>query len=183
MAYTKLPQQPPRRAPGLAWEDNAPGLYVDEIAILLDTGQQVAVSVETKWAPGNTGLALHAWARLIKPDGSSQEDPDGKVVETSMTINVPQDMVKKYGEKVLAKEIMHAVLGEAPTAVKVVVDKKLASADAAAAPEGTILQPAVAEQSLLAFSDEVRRNASIRLAIDTMKIVESGINPGAALGL
>lgn len=191
MAFKKLTKQPPHRSEALAWGDNGPGLHGDEVAVQLDTGERVAVSVEPKWEPNNTGLALHAWARLIHADGSSFEDPTGAVdadgrpivFETSVTMNVPASFVELYGEKALGREMMLAVLGEPPTMVKVAVDKKKAAADAAAAPAGTVLQPAAAEQAIIPMSEEARRNASIRSAIATMKIATGGINPADALGL
>lgn len=183
MDVTKLAEQPVRRDPGLAWEENGSGLHLDEIAVELDTGELVAVSVETKWTDGNTGLGLHGWARLINPDGSSQEAPDGKVIETSITFNAPAALVEEHGERALGREVMLAVLGEPPTMVEVPVDLEKAEADAAAAPPGTVLEPAAAVRPLISFGDEARRNASIRAAIATMKVVTAGIDPTEALGL
>lgn len=192
MAYAPYANQIGRRDPSLAYEDNGPGLYADERVVKLDTGDLVAVSCETKWERGNTGLALHGWARLIHPDGSSIEDPTGAldeegrpvVFETSLTTNIPQSIVDKHGEKVLAKEVMHAVLGEPLTMVDVAVNKKgAASSDASIAPAGTTLQPTAAQVALIAWRAEVLANASIRSAIKTLKIVKGGIDPGEALGL
>lgn len=191
MGFTRLAEQPGPRAPGMEWADNGPGLHTDEVAVQLDTGELVAVSVEPKWPENNSGLALHAWGRLINADGSSKEDPTGAVdaqgrpvvIETSITANIPQDQLDRFGEQALSKELMLAVLGEPMTMTDVDVDEAAAAADAEAAPPGTVLDPTMNKQGILPVSAEALQAASIRLAIARTKLVRSGIDPAAALGI
>lgn len=183
MAYKLVHTQPPPRDPGLRWEQNGPGLHQDEVAVELDTGELVAVSVEVHWDEGNTGLGLHGWARLINGDGSSKTDPAGKVIETSLPTTVSQDLLERHGKKKLGREVMHAVLGEVLTQVRIAASTRPSDSDSVSPPAGTVLDPGASHTLLIAWSDEALRNANIRNAIAAMKVVGTGIDPAAALGL
>lgn len=184
----------PRDA-SLAWGDPGPGLHADESVLELEGGQLVAVSVETKWPENNSGLALHGWARLIQADGASKTDPEGKVIETSISVNCDQQLVDAHGAKKLAKEVLLAVLGEPPTMVNLKNDPKAPPPPAIAtdaadyllhpekAPPGTVLHPDATEVPMIPWSVEALANASIRTAAATVKTVKAGIDAAKVLDL
>jgi hypothetical protein len=140
MSYELLDPQPELRAEDLAWEKAGPGLYDDgEVALRLDDGTIVAVSVTPRWLENGGGVAFAAYARWIDEDGATHLDPHGQHTETVMTDNVPAPEIERLTLPAIARELLLAVLGEPATLI-----------------DG---------RPLLAWSDEVRLNASIRKAI------------------
>jgi hypothetical protein len=64
MSYTVMATQPSARTAGIPDSQIAPGLYPNEVAVTLDTGQDVAVYVESTVPDNNAGLNFYASARL-----------------------------------------------------------------------------------------------------------------------
>ena len=112
MSYSKLTEQPPLRAADVPYDDIAPGLYPDEIAVLLDDGTLVAVSVERHWQANGSGTAFHGYARWINEDGSTKTAPNGAHVEPSISFHADSFTLAEYGEDALATDVARLVLGE-----------------------------------------------------------------------
>ena len=128
--YKKMAKSPGRRDPELqrkdlmientnqrAYDLNVPGLFDDEEALELDTGELVAASVEPEWLPN--GVALHAWLRWMNEDGSSKE-VHGKPIELSLSHSFDHETLRRHSLKALAKEMVQVMLGEPPTMTPVV---------------------------------------------------------------
>lgn len=128
--FTALPEQPPRRsddtlyrypsanarfkagAEADPYDTVAPGLYPDETAYELDTGEKVAVSVETYWQENGEGVSFIGFARCIDEDGSSKVTSDGKQVETAYSYVAPAVMVNQYGVNAIATDVALMLLGQ-----------------------------------------------------------------------
>lgn len=158
MGHSLMSTPPPRRseemldrAPaedGVApYDIVAPGLYPDESAVVLDEGSAVAVSVERRRLPTGAGVAFTAWARWIEGDGATMLDAHGQEVETIATWTADPPTLDRHGADALAREMLLAVLGEAPTLL----------------PPGPDLE--LPERPVIAWTDEWRANVSVRAAI------------------
>jgi hypothetical protein len=166
MAYELLNPQPGPRDDSLGWDDLGPGLYNDETALVLDSGELIAVSVVPKWMENGSGVAFTGWARWIEADGQTHLCQHGQHVETAFTYHAIAVIVDKYGIPFIAKEMLHMLLGEPLTMVED-VDQ-----------DGNPMS-----YPTLMWSDEVRLNASIRHALKSVS--ETGplaINAANLLG-
>ena len=132
---------------GGTYDERAPGLYPDETAVDLDDGSLVAVSVERHWNSNGAGLAFHAYARLIEPDGTTVAAPNDADLESVITFNADPVTLDKYGEQAIADDLARLVLGE-ETQLK----REVPVEDGAEPLEVAIVSP----------SEEAKLNASIR---------------------
>ena len=113
MTYTVMSTQPAARAAGIPDPEIAPGLYPNEVAVTLDSGQDVAVYVEATPAGNNAGIVFYASARAIASDGATQLHQPGNVqMVTECQHASSQAEVSTYGADALAKCMAMAVLGE-----------------------------------------------------------------------
>lgn len=161
MGYSKADPQPGARDAALAYEDIGPGLYPDETAVKLDTGELVAVSVRPEWLANGSGVALRGWARWIDADGRTHLCPSGQDVELEFCHTASAVDVAAHGVPALAAEVLKLLLGEEPAEVEI---------DDGTAP-------------LIGWSPEVRLNASIRHAITSVAATKTASDAGALLGL
>ncbi|MDP8994029.1 MAG: hypothetical protein M3N07_03450 [Pseudomonadota bacterium] len=165
MSYTKLERQPPLRDKALAHEERGPGLYDDgEVAVRLDSGHYVAASVSWRVLDNGGGVAFEACARWIHGDGATRLDRHGQHVKRSLTYNVPAPRVAELGLQAIAREMLHAVLGEPPTM------RALGDGSGETLP-------------LIPWSDESRLNANIRQAIALTAETAPRMDAAALLGL
>jgi hypothetical protein len=162
MGYTVTnPQPAPRAADATAISD--PGLYTDEVAVTLDTGDCVAVYVERTWQENNAGLVFYASGRLINADGSTKLCPNGSEVVVEFNHLSSLAEISTNGIDALTKCHLLAVLGEPITQVTI---------DA----NGTeVTQP------MIPWSDTSLANWSIRHAISSVAEVGAASNLGALL--
>lgn len=118
MTYTVMNPQPAARASTLQDNQLGPGLYPNEVAVTLDSGQDVAVYVEATPAGNNAGIIFYASARAIQADGTTLLHEPGNVqMVTECQHASSQAEVTAYGADALAKCMAMAVLGEPiPTA-------------------------------------------------------------------
>lgn len=194
MNYTPLDPQPPQRHPGwlnrlqpdedtpAPYDQIAPGLYPDELAVRLNTGELVAVSVERRRLKNGAGMEFRTWARHIEEDGRTKLDPHGEEMELETTFSASHDFIHRRGsgdedgEEVIARELMNLMLGEEPTVVPIPVDPEAPTVEVATdeadwrrnpnkAPPGTVLSPGKAEVPLVALEAEAGHSISIRQAI------------------
>jgi hypothetical protein len=113
MTYTVMNPQPAARASTLLYSEIGPGLYPNEVAVTLDTGQDVAVYVEATPAGNNAGIIFYASARAIAADGATQLHQPGNVqMVTECQHASSQAEVSANGADSLAKCMAMAVLGE-----------------------------------------------------------------------
>lgn len=153
MSYTKLEPQPPLRDPALAYEEPGPGLYDDgEVALRLDSGHYVVVSVTPKALENGAGVAFLAVARWTAKDGTTRLDGHRQHVERQFTDSAPAKRLSEIGKGDLAagiaafgREMIHALLGEPPTM--------------------RTLDGSGESLPLVPWDDEVRMNVDIRIAI------------------
>lgn len=193
MAYTKLEPQPAPRDEELLdreperdeqgvitgpppYDVPAPGLYPDEIAVEIDTGELVAVCVSTPWLGNNQGIALHAGARLIEPDGTTKLTPSGLHVEVEIIHNVENPKVERFGRGTLAKEMLLLVLGE-PETIVTYDNPPIAEEDKPVDWAPTFEAP------MIPWSADFRLDASIRTALAAAAADADELDPGALLDL
>lgn len=112
MAYTLLTPQPGPRDESLSWDDLGPGLYSDETALVLDTGELIAVSVVPKWMENGGGVSFTGWARWMEADGQTKLCGHGQHVETAFTYHADAASVEAKTIPFIAKEMIHLLLGE-----------------------------------------------------------------------
>lgn len=158
------------------YDTAAPGLYPNEIAVELDTGEFIAVEVETPWLGNNMGIELHAFARLIEPDGTTKLTPKGQHVEVEIRHNVESPKVERFGREALAKEMLLLVLGEPLTVVEY-VNPPIAEEDKPIGWTETFEAP------MIPWSPEFCLNASIRSALAASASDADELDPGALLDL
>lgn len=116
MSYTVMNPQPAARAATLSESQIGPGLYPNEVAVTLDSGQDVAVYVDAKPADNNAGIIFYASARAIAVDGTTQMHGTIQMV-TECQHASSQAEVTQFGASALAQCMALAVLGEPiPTA-------------------------------------------------------------------
>lgn len=111
MSYTIMATQPAVRAAGIPDSQIAPGLYPNEVAVTLDTGQGVAVYVEALPVDNNAGIAYYASARAINADGSTVMHGTVQMV-TEYPYLSSQNEVAQLGATPLAQGMLLIVLGE-----------------------------------------------------------------------
>ena len=167
MAYSLLTPQPGPRDESLSWDDLGPGLYEDETALVLDSNELIAVSVVPKWLENGGGVSFKGWARWMEPNGQTRLCAHGQHIVTSFSCNVDAVLIEQHGVEFIAKELLHALLGEPLTTFE--------SQDQ----EGN----AVTLNTLM-WSDEVLLNASIRHALQSVSHTgPMAINAANILGL
>lgn len=136
-----------------------PGLKPGELALVLDDGSLVAVALVTSLLPNGGGVAVAAEARLIAPDGSTVHAPCGTPVSSGASHSCDAVSVERHGVPALTREVLLLVLGEPGT-------------------EGEDGVP------IIAFSDEMRVNASIRTTITWAdSLVNQVADPAAVLNI
>lgn len=94
------------------WDTTAPGLYPDEQAYQLDTGELVAISVEQHAAGNDVGF--HAYARLIEADGSTKT-LNGKEMEVSWSVSLTVADVISYTAAAVKLDCAKKLIGEPTT--------------------------------------------------------------------
>jgi hypothetical protein len=115
MPYTKLDPQISRRDEALAYDDVGPGLYADETAVELDTGELVAASVSTQWMANGGGIAVTACARWIDSDGQTQLCGHAQHIEVTSSHSFDAGYVALHGAAALSRDVLMLVLGEETT--------------------------------------------------------------------
>lgn len=111
MSYIKTSPQPALRDPASS-DIAAPGIYPNEVAVELDTGEQVAVFCERSWQDNNAGLEFYTSARAINADGSTKLCHAGKEVVIEVRDSSSSDAVALHGADALTTQRILAVLGE-----------------------------------------------------------------------
>lgn len=204
MSFEILKEQPPRRPAEMLIRDPVklegrdeevvpydmvwPGLYQDETVARLDTGDLVAISVNTNLIGQDGmitggGMEFRGWARLIEPDGSTKRDPAGQEMELVATFAPTPLFIEsratdtETGEQRIAREILRLMLGEEPTMIPIAVDPDAPPNPEVAvdaedyrlhpekAPPGTFFDEAATETPLVGWDLESRLNNSIVHAI------------------
>lgn len=186
MAFTKLEPQPAQRAeedlvrtddPATSpYDQPAPGLYPDEIAVVLDTGELVAVSVSSPWLGNNGGIELRGWARLIGEDGQTVCTPSGLHIELEISHNVESPKVNRFSRDTLAKEMLLLLLGEPAT----IVEYDNPPLPEEERPEGWT---PTFEAPMIPWSDDFRLESSIQHAMACAAAGADELDPGALLDL
>lgn len=87
-------------------------LAKDEVALELDDGTIVAVSVSSIWEPNNAGVVFTGKARCLCENGESETCSHGQEIATSFTFNVSSDLVELRGIGNIAKDVAMALIGE-----------------------------------------------------------------------
>lgn len=172
------------------YDQVAPGLYTDETVYRLDTGDLVALSARGKRDETGFGMRFRGWARVINPDGSTKLDKHGKEMELSHSFPCEAgffellDQGETPAEVRIQREILLMMLGEEPTMVPIEGGAPDAPPTEVAesfddwerhphkAPPGTVLKPDATETPLIGWSEETRRNASIRFALKLFERAE-----------
>ena len=149
MTYIKLTPQPALRDPASA-DIAAPGLYPNEVAVQLDTGELVAVFVERSWQANNAGVEFYTSARLVNADGSTKLCPTGCEVVTEFRHGSTSAEVAAHGADALATQHVMAVLGEP------IAQVAIPNPDPAPAPQ---------TQPMIPWDQTFLANVSIRTAI------------------
>lgn len=103
MSYAKIDPQPSGLQPG-------------EIAVALDSGETVAVSVTLTPQANNAPSFLHAVARQIGTDGSAVLDASGNAVMTEFTYSLTASEANDpTAFQAVQRDCLMAVLGEPVT--------------------------------------------------------------------
>jgi hypothetical protein len=149
MSYTKASPQPALRDPAaVGWD--FPGLYPNEVALKLDTGQLVAVFVETTWlGDNNAGTSFYVSARYVDATGQTICDVHQQEIVTEFTHTSSPAELLAFGQGPLAVEMVKAILGEPSTTVPV-----------PGATDGSTMP-------MIPWSPELLANIAIRTAIAT----------------
>lgn len=110
------------------YDQATPGLYPDEQVFVLDTGELIAVSVET-YANVEQGFgpAFHGYARWIQEDGQTVQTTAGTHVEATWPVSVDADIFARIQEKhgsatvdVIATDVARLMLGEEPQLIETI---------------------------------------------------------------
>lgn len=178
MSFIKLDPQPAPRAAGLDYETIAPGLYPDETAVQLDSGELVAVAIEAvTWLENGAGVAMVAVARLIGADGATAGAVPGQHLETKLPHTASPVEIDQFGLPAVQKEMLLAVLGEPAT---IVTRNNPPPPDPANPPDGWT---ETFDAPMILWPEEVRLNVSIRHALVSATAAAVELDPGAILGL
>lgn len=138
------------------YDQIAPGLYPGEETYRLDTGDELALVVETLWLENGEGISFHGRARAIEADGSSRLTDKDQTIGSAFTLTVPASLCIKHGVDALATDAALIILGEEPLIMEMVP-----------MPPGH--DPDVIPVPVVNLSPEVKANASIR---DQLSLVE-----------
>lgn len=181
MPFTIEKKPPPPRAailltpaPLAGWEapydQVAPGLYPDETAVRLDSGELVAISVAAGRQANGGGMVYLGWVRAIAEDGQTLRDGAGQELELEFRHPMDAGVLSaletptERGDDRVKREIMLMMLGEPPTMRPIPVDPAVA-ANPPAVPDGHFQDPAAGFAPVIDWAADVRLNASIRHAI------------------
>lgn len=162
-----------------------PGLYPDETAYQLDTGEEVAISVEKEWQPNGEGICLSAYGRWIEADGSTKMINGTQDVEVSFPFTFDAKTMADFTLPVLMKEMLLVILGEPPEVMRQChVDP---NAVVPHVPDNQHAQsvwfkPDETEVPVLNIPAESRAGCSIRAAIESLKALEPVVTPAELLG-
>lgn len=161
MALSIITAQFQTRDPALKWEELGPGLYPNEIAVALTSGEKVAVSVDPTWLENGSGVVLDGNARWIDDTGRTKLAPDDAHVEANLKVTATTADVKAFGLKPLAKDVAIMLLGEGPRLNR--------PADAAlgvlARPVFNVDASALANVSVKNAADSVKAMAAFKLSL------------------
>jgi hypothetical protein len=111
MSYTVMAVQPAARAAGIPDSQIAPGLYPNELAVTLDSGQDVALYVDANPVDNNAGIVFYGSARVISANGQTQMSGAVQMV-TELQHTSSQAEIAAYGASALAQCVALAMLGE-----------------------------------------------------------------------
>lgn len=152
MGYKLLDPQPGPRAVELDYDQRGPGLYPGETALDLGSRLYVAVSVEPTWLDNGAGVDLWGNVRWIEKSGATHLTAAEQHVETNIRHSAPAEFLKVHPLEVVMRETLLLLIGE------------------------TVEEPAVM------WSDEVRAQASIRTAVESVRQAKAP-DAAALLGL
>jgi hypothetical protein len=157
VTYKVAKKQPSPRDPSLTWEDRSPGLYDDgEVLVQLDD-IHATVSVEHKWLDNGAGVTFFGTARWCDADGQTHLCPQDQHVETFVSLTVDPVTLSKHDFAALKKEVLLALMGEEP-------ELKIDDGEGNQVP-------------VIAFSETVKLNGSIRHAAKTVSAMKASSNP------
>lgn len=178
MAYTKLgrPESFGTRSDDMLtkgmYDTNAPGLYPDEQVVQIGD-DYIAISVEPKWQSNGTGVTLHAWARWLMADGSTQVSPtDGSLVEVQFPASFCNEWLSVHSQSDLASEMIRVMLGEDQTMIPLDTSNPLPMPQAGW-PTGVTVDTTLTECPLLGLPDEALATVRITDAIKHCKDMAS----------
>ncbi len=83
-----------------------------EVALRLDTGHKVAVSMVTTLLANGSGVAIAAEARLIDKSGATVLSPCGTEIKSGASHSCDAISVETHGVPALTREVLMLVLGE-----------------------------------------------------------------------
>ena len=109
--FKAVSNPPDARDPALPYGDVGPGLYPDETALELDSGELIAVSAEIGWIQ-NGAVVVKGIARWIEADGRTKRTASGREVEVSYPATIGAHDVATFGVEALAAEVQRMVVGE-----------------------------------------------------------------------
>lgn len=112
MAYTQSDITIDPRDPALDYQAPGPGLYPDETALRLDSGQLVAVSMRIDRDAMSQGFTLLGWVRAIDDTGQTLTDMGSAELEIEHRHTVDAQVAAGSTPEDLAREFTHAMLGE-----------------------------------------------------------------------
>lgn len=116
MPYTKIKpaaEQPPFEEAGLSvLLETGQLIGPDETAVLLDTGQTVALSCPADRESHSQGLTFRASARVLTPSGGTVVDNSGGHVATLYRYSAHPVLIASLGIDVIRRELVLAMLGE-----------------------------------------------------------------------
>jgi hypothetical protein len=171
MSYIKAAPQPP--------------LLDGEVAIQLDDGELIAVSVKEEWQSNGGGVHLLAMARWIQADGTQETAPDGTPIVATFSNNFGPLQIDEHGMDALRREALLVILGEDSTATRpVLVDSTAPDLGSVLSlADDVALDPAAATAPLLSVTPEIRLNSSIRNQMTTVQQVRAPTDLDTLLGL
>lgn len=94
-----------------------PGLFPHEMAVRLDTGDLVAVSVSREWLLNGEGIVFKGQANAIDATGKPLSTPDGTAITSGYEFVANHVALQQYDPKDIAGEVALMVLGEPPALV------------------------------------------------------------------
>lgn len=150
-----------------------PNVTADEVVIQLDGDIVAVTSGVPRWLPNNAGVVFEASGRWIEEDGTTKLSPHGDPVVTTMTHCADAISTATYGADVIARELLLALLGEPPEAMKDVLitgGPQFAPGQNIESITSSDVEPT---KPILDLSPEVRLNASIRHAVASIKDLEN----------
>lgn len=181
-----LDPEDPGSFPFVPYDVNAPGLYPDEKVVKMEDGEHVAVSVEPEWLANGAGVALHAFARWLEPDGSTKIAPGGAPIEVSHSATFYHGFLEVHPIEELRDEVEKIVLGDEPKMVDVFVDSDVVAGKKPMLPQEIVdeltaarddhtirkLEPARAKRPVIDINPEHAHASNIAKAIEHVKKLE-----------